>query len=159
MAIRYISIPIVNIMNSLDKLQHWGDTHHPRWVDYLRVALGIVLIWKGIAFILNLDLLAHFLRASGISDHIGISVSITLIAQLIIILHLIGGIAIAVGLRTRLFCLLNLPILLGAVLLVHLRQNMFRPYAEFWLSLLVLTAIVFFIIEGNGTMALGPREE
>ena len=141
------------------QIKIWGDQHHPKWIDYLRIALGIVLIWKGIAFILNLDVLDQYLRNTGIAEELGMSISITIMAHLIIILHLIGGVCIAVGLRTRLFCLFNLPVLLGAVVLVNLRQNIFKPYSEFWLSLFVLLAIICFLVIGNGVIAVGDREE
>lgn len=137
-------------MKIVDKIKFWGNHHQPKWLGFLRIALGLTLIWKGIAFILNLDVLAAFLRDSGLTYKIGASVSITLIADLIIALHLIGGICIALGIRTRLFCLLNLPVLIGAVFLINLKQNMFKPYAEFWLSIAVLLLIICFLVEGNG---------
>ncbi len=41
-------------MKLLSRIQEWGDQHHPKWLDFIRIALGLVLIWKGIAFALNL---------------------------------------------------------------------------------------------------------
>jgi uncharacterized membrane protein YphA (DoxX/SURF4 family) len=111
-------------------------------------------MWKGIAFILNLDVLATYLRDTGLTYKIGASVFITVIADLIIALHLIGGVCIALGLRTRLFCLLNLPVLIGAVVFVNLKQNILKPYSEFWLSIIVLLALIGFLIEGNGLFAV-----
>jgi putative oxidoreductase len=146
-------------MKSLTKIQTWSDGHRSKWTDFFRVALGLTLIWKGIEFILNLDALDLFLRDTGITDKIGISVSITLLAQLIIILHLIGGVCIAFSMHTRLFCLLNLPVLLGAVFFVNLRQNMFKPYAELWLSLLVLLAIICFLIIGDSVTTVEHEKE
>lgn len=136
-------------METFKRIKIWGNHHHPKWVDYIRIALGLVLIWKGIAFILNLDVLDFYLRDTGIADRLGLSISITVLAHLIIILHLIGGLCIAIGFRTRLFCLFNLPVLLCAVTLINLKQNVFKPYAEFWLSLIVLIAIVGFLIIGT----------
>jgi putative oxidoreductase len=139
-------------MKIIEKVKLWGNHHQPKWLGFLRIALGLILIWKGIEFILNLDVLATFLRESGLTDQISASVSITIIAHLIIALHLIGGVCIVFGIRTRTFCLLNLPVLIGAVFLVNFRQNIFKPYSEFWLSLLVLLLIVCFLIEGNGLL-------
>jgi uncharacterized membrane protein YphA (DoxX/SURF4 family) len=99
------------------------------------------------------------LRETGLTDQIGTSVSITLIEHLIIILHLIGGVCIVFGLYTRLFCLLNLPALVGAVFLVNLRQNIFKPYSELWLSLFVMLALIFFSIEGGGLFAVDHKTE
>jgi putative oxidoreductase len=145
-------------MKILEKIRFWGNHHQPKWLGFLRLALGLILIWKSIAFILNLDVLAAFLRESGLTDKIGISVSITLIAHLIIAFHLIGGICITLGIRTRLFCLLNLPVLIGAVFFVNLRHNVLKPYSEFWLSLVVLLLIICFLIEGNGRLFAVERE-
>ncbi|GAC1310780.1 MAG: DoxX family protein [Mucilaginibacter sp.] len=141
-------------MNSLEKIKSWGDDHNPKWLGFFRIALGLLLIWKGIEFIINLDVLATFLREADLADKIGASVSITLIADIIISLHLIGGFCIALGVRTRLFCLFNLPVLIGAVFLVNLKDNLLKPYSGLWLSLIVLLALIGFLIEGNGQFAV-----
>jgi putative oxidoreductase len=146
-------------MKTLDKIQDWGDRHHPKWLDIFRIALGVILIWKGIEFMLNLDVLADFLRETGLTDEIGTSVFLTLLTYAIVGLHLAGGICIALGTNTRLYCLLNLPVLLGAVFLVNFRENLFKPYSEFWLSFFVLLAIVCFYIEGNGYWSIEHEKE
>jgi putative oxidoreductase len=146
-------------MNSLDKLQNWGDRHHPKWLDIFRIALGLVLIWKGIAFLLNLNVLADFLRETGLSYEIGTSVMLTLLTYAIIAVHIIGGVCITLGTRTRSWCVINLPILLGAVFLVNLRENIFKPYSGFWISVLVLLAIICFFIEGNGHWTVEHNEQ
>jgi putative oxidoreductase len=141
-------------MKILKEIKFWGDHHQFKWLKFLRIVLGLTLIWKGIEFILNLDVLASFLRETGLTDKIGTSVSITLIAHLIIALHLIGGFCITLGIRTRLFCLFNLPVLIGAVFFVNLRQNILKPYSELWISIFVLLALICFLIEGNGLFAV-----
>jgi len=138
------------MMNLLSKIQDWGDHHHPKWLDYLRIVLGITLIWKGIAFALNLDAFTALMENAGL----GTAVSISLIAHLIIALHIVGGLLITLGTHTRLFCLLIIPILVVAVLYVNLPQQIFRPYSEFWLSCLVLAGLVCFLIEGNGVLSI-----
>ncbi|RZL22174.1 MAG: DoxX family protein, partial [Pedobacter sp.] len=37
-------------MKLLQKIQAWGDHHHPKWLDYFRILLGLILVWKGISF-------------------------------------------------------------------------------------------------------------
>jgi len=152
-------IPIIDVMKTLDKIQDWGDRHHPKWLDVLRVALGLILIWKGIEFLLNLNVLADFLRETGLTDQIGTSVFLTLLTYIIIGLHVVGGFCIALGTRTRLYCMLNLPVVLGAVFLVNLRENIFKPYSEFWLSVVVVLALVTFFIEGNGYWSVEHAKE
>jgi len=145
-------------MKTLNKIQDWGDRHHPKWLDIFRIALGLVLIWKGIAFMLNLDVLADFLRETGLTDEIGTSVFLTLLTYGIIGLHVVGGICIALGTNTRLYCLLNLPILIGALFLVNLRDSIFKPYSELWLSLFVLLGIICFYVEGDGCWTIEQRK-
>lgn len=146
-------------MNALTKIQNWGDRHHPKWLDIFRVILGLILIWKGVAFIMNLRALTAYLIESRIDDKLSIAISINLLVHVIIALHLIGGFCIALGINTRLCCLLNLPVLIGAVFLVNLQHVLFRPYAEFWLSVLVLLGLICFFIEGNGVWMVEPGKE
>jgi putative oxidoreductase len=141
-------------MKIFEEIKFWGNHHQFKGLFFLRIALGLILIWKGIAFVLNLGVLTTFLRDSGLTDKIGASVSITLLSHLIIALHLIGGVCITFGIRTRLFCLINLPVLIGAVFFVNLRQNVLKPYSELWLSIFVLLALICFLIEGNGLFAI-----
>ncbi|WP_235324480.1 DoxX family protein [Pedobacter lusitanus] len=139
------------MMNLISKIQDWGDHHHPKWLDYLRIALGITLVWKGVAFALNLHAFTVLMENSGL----GTAVSISLLAHLIIALHIIGGLLIALGTHTRLFCLLIIPILVVAVFYVNLpQQQIFRPYSEFWLSCLVLAGLICFLIEGDGVLSI-----
>lgn len=137
-------------MNIISKIQDWGDHHHPKWLDFLRMALGLVLIWKGIAFALNLHAFTNLMENSGL----GTAVSISLIAHLIIALHIIGGLLITLGTSTRLFCFLNFPILLVAVFFVNLPEQVFRPYSEFWFSCIVLIGLICFWVEGNGVISI-----
>ncbi|MCZ4244714.1 DoxX family protein [Pedobacter punctiformis] len=137
-------------MNLLKKIQNWGDHHHPKWLDFFRMALGIILIWKGIAFALNLEAFNNLMHGA----MLGTAISISLLAHLIIVLHIIGGLAIALGTHTRLFSLLNLPVLIGAVFFINLSQNIFRPYSEFWFSVIVLLGLICFLIEGNGILSI-----
>jgi len=141
------------MMNLISKIQDWGDHHHPKWLDYLRIVLGITLIWKGVAFALNLHAFTILMENSGL----GTAVTISLLIHLIIALHIIGGLLIALGTHTRLFCLLIIPILIVAVFYVNFpNQQIFRPYSEFWLSCLVLAGLICFLIEGDGVLSIEP---
>ena len=141
-------------MTTLEKITFWGDHHNPKWLVLFRIALGLALVWKGIAFIMNLNVLNDFLYETGLTESISASVALSVLADLIIALHLIGGICIAIGLRTRMFCLFNLPVLLGAVFLIGLKESVLKPYSEVWLSVMVLFAIIVFVVQGNGQYAV-----
>lgn len=135
-------------MNTVEKLRIWA-AGHPKLPEGLRIALGLVLVWKGISFLQNLDLLHLYLHYTGINDSLGLSSAINIVAQLIIILNLFGGVCIALNIQSRLFCYMNLPILFGAVFLVNMYRGSFEPHAEFWLSLASLLAIVLVLMIGD----------
>jgi putative oxidoreductase len=132
-------------MNLLEKLQ-LRVSEHPKFADLIRIVLGLILIWKGVAFILNLNVLHLYLQETGLNDSLAISVAINLLAWLIIVLNLLGGISIALNIQTRFFCWLTLPILFGAVFLINMHRGSFEIHTEFWLSLLSLLAIVFTLL-------------
>lgn len=142
-------------MNIISRIQDWGDNHHPKWLDYIRIVLGLVLIWKGVAFAFNLHAFTTLMENSGL----GTAVSISLIAHLIIALHIIGGLLITLGTNTRTFCLLNIPILIVAVFFVNLPEHVFRPYSEFWFSSIVLLGLICFLIEGDGVLSIETQRK
>lgn len=142
-------------MNRLFKIQDWGNRHHPKWLDYFRIVLGLILIWKGVAFANNLQAFTNLMDNAGL----GTAVSISMVAHVIIVLHVIGGLMIALGTHTRLFSLLNIPILIAAVFYVNLPEHIFRPYAEFWFSCAVLVGLVCFLVEGDGVLSIEYQKE
>ncbi len=137
-------------MSFFNKIRNWGDHHHPKWLDYFRIVLGLILVWKGIAFLVNLHAFNKLMDATNL---IG-AASISVVAHIIIVLHIIGGLLIIIGSHTRISCLLNLPILFVAVFFVNMRDDIFRPYAEIWLSYFVLLGLICFLIEGDGKLSI-----
>src|SRR3954463_5893269 len=103
-------------MNIINRIEKWGDTHHPGWIDVFRMLLGLVIAWKGVEFALNLDAFSKVMARTGLMTSLGIS----LCAHLIILIHIIGGLMIAIGTHTRTSCLFQIPILLVAVFYVNM---------------------------------------
>jgi uncharacterized membrane protein YphA (DoxX/SURF4 family) len=66
--------------------------------------------------------------------------------------QLVGGALIFFGLSTRIAAICVLPIIIGAVFFV----NVLDPYfnSELWLSILVLSLLLLFIVEGSGKLSL-----
>ncbi len=133
-------------MNSLTKIEHWADSHHPNWIDIIRIALGLTILFKGIGFIRNIGELLQLMERS---DLLFVSLGV---AHYIAFAHLVGGILIAMGLVTRFAIIFQLPILLLAVFLVNVKQGFFTVSNnfEFELSLVVLILLVVFLIYGSG---------
>jgi uncharacterized membrane protein YphA (DoxX/SURF4 family) len=131
------------ILHQLDK---WSTTH-PRLLLLLRAALGIALVSKGISFISDMMSLKALLAQSSFSflpDWI---------ALVITWIHLLCGFLITIGLFTRLSALIQIPILIGAVI-INLSMGIFTPGSELVFSLLVLVLLVFFLFEGGGEFSV-----
>jgi len=132
----------------LHQIEHWGATHHPRWLVVLRVALGICLFIKGISFISDTADLQQLLAGREFTQ------SFPWLAYVIAWVHLFGGFMIIIGLFTRFAVLIQIPILLGAVLLVNVSISPFSSSSEFGFSLVVLLLLFIFLVEGGGPLSL-----
>jgi putative oxidoreductase len=137
-------------MNLFQRLEKWGDAHHPKWLDVVRIVLGIFLFLKGLEFINNMDSFSQLMSSSGFLA----SISAGIIAHIIVFAHLVGGLLIAFGLLTRFACLIQIPILLGAIIFINSQQGILKPHAELWFSIIVLLLLVFFLIEGSGPISI-----
>jgi len=132
-------------MTLLHQLDKWSTTH-PRLLLLLRAALGIALVSKGISFISDMMSLKALLESSFgfLPDWI---------ALVITWIHLLCGFMITIGLFTRLSALIQIPILIGAVI-INLSVGIFTPGSELVFSLLVLVLLVFFLFEGGGEFSV-----
>jgi uncharacterized membrane protein YphA (DoxX/SURF4 family) len=135
-------------MDTLRSIHQWSITHHPRWLVIPRIALGALLCIKGIAFMSNATLLENLLSGSQIADN-------THALQIIICTaNLLGGFLILIGLQTRLMCLIQIPILIGAVIFINAQKGGFAPESEMGLAILALLLSILFLIEGSGPLSL-----
>jgi putative oxidoreductase len=140
-------------MSTVSKIEDWGNSHRPGWLDVFRIVLGVFITVKGFEFMFNIESLK--ITTSGMN----FAFSGAALAHYIIFAHALGGPLIAFGLFTRFSCLLQLPILLGAVLFVNYPKGMlsFGNNMELWLSLIVLFGLVVFMIFGAGKFSLDAR--
>ena len=135
-------------MNYIQRLEHWGEAHHPRYMDVVRMAFGVFLIVKGIEFAQNSSTLSAVMERqlpfSGLL--------LLLLSHYIIFAHTVGGFLIAVGLLTRLSCMLQIPILVGALIFVD--WDVMGHFSGFLLTLLTLGLLVWFCVIGSGEWSL-----
>ncbi len=131
-------------MNLVQKIQNYGDAHHSKWLDILRMMLGIILLAKGMYYISNTDDLSRIL-ASGNSP-----VHNMIIVHYVAFAHLLGGILITIGLVTRIAILFQLPVLTGAILFIHAYGGLLSADSNLLLAVLVLLLLIFFFIYGSG---------
>ena len=132
-------------MNIVQRVEHWGDAHHPKWLDIIRVVLGVFLCYKGVAFLNNMgEMLNLMTRKSSFG-----SFSLVMISNYIAFAHLLGGVLLVLGMLTRFACLLQIPILAGAVFVIH-SGEILRPFSELSVSILTLLLLLVFLVVGNG---------
>ena len=133
-------------MNSIERLEHWGDTHHPRWLDLIRIALGIFLMIKGVQFLTNMSELVNIVGSTVSFD----SFALIMVSHYVVFAHLLGGLFLALGLFTRAACIIQIPILIGALVFLRSNGGALAPYSQWLLTILVLLLLVFFLVVGNG---------
>ena len=142
-------------MNFAHRLELWGDKHHPKWLDIIRVVLGIFLCYKGIDFLRNMGIMNNL-----ISSHLSYGSFFTvMLGHYIVFAHILGGIFLTLGALTRFACLIQIPILLGAIIFVNFSQDVLRPYSGLLISVLVLLLLIYFLIAGNGPFAFSFDEK
>lgn len=137
-------------MNTIDNIEHWADTHHPKWIDYVRIALGLFIFYKGIIFISDKAALMDMM------NNIDTALFNMVMVHYVAFAHLFGGLLIAMGLLTRLAILFQLPILIAAVFLVNINMGFFSvaDNLEFEISLIVLILLVVFLFYGSGKFSV-----
>lgn len=133
-------------MNIMHQIEHWSSIHHPRWLVFLRVFLGICLFAKGISFLSNNLLLQTFIAGSSLNDFLWLTSVITWA-------HLLGGFLLIIGLFTRIACLVQIPILIGAVI-INAKEGILSINTDLNLALIILFLLIVFFVEGGGPFSL-----
>lgn len=142
-------------MNLLQRLEYWGDRHHPRWMDIVRIALGIFLCYKGVDFLNNMsDLVGLMSGQTTFGDFVYV-----LAGHYTVFAHILGGLLLISGVLTRAACLMQIPILLGAIFFISTNKDMLRPYDQLFLTVIVLLLLIYFLIAGNGPWSVKMKEE
>jgi putative oxidoreductase len=75
---------------------------------------------------------------------------IVMLSHYVVCAHLLGGVLLTLGLLTRFACLIQIPILIGAIFFVNSSGGYFKPFSELLLSVVVLLLLGLFLVVGNG---------
>ena len=126
------------------------STSQPKWLILLRISLGFILFWKGISFIHDSSELEKMVHSTGIGLF---DTNLQTIALIISYANLLGGFLIAVGLRTRVVAIIQIPIVIGAIIFVNIKAGMSLSNGELILSIIVLLLLILFIIAGSGVIS------
>jgi uncharacterized membrane protein YphA (DoxX/SURF4 family) len=103
-------------MSTYRRLVDWITEHREVSIDVVRIYLGVGLFVRGLLFI------AESQGVEALVDLSTFSVASAAIAHYVTFVHLMGGLMLAAGLLTRLAALVQIPVPVGAVFLVHLEE-------------------------------------
>lgn len=134
-------------MNS--KIFNWFELHQSYAYAFLRIFVGGALLIRGILFITDPHKLTQL---AGSEQYFWMY-------SYIAIVHLVGGLLLMIGLFTRFAALIQIPILLGAVLLVHLSQGFLASGQSLELSLMVLFILCIFFLFGSGELSFDKKKK
>jgi len=137
-------------MSVITDVEKWGNNHRPGFLDIFRIALGVFITYKGVYFSSHMDELE--MTASGVN----LWFAGAALAHYVIFAHVLGGPLIIVGLFTRIACLIQLPVLIGAVLLVNYPKGFLSMgnHMELEMSIIVLVGLIVFMIFGAGKFSI-----
>jgi putative oxidoreductase len=139
-------------MNVIRKIEHWGDVHQSKWLDYLRIVLGLIIFGKGVSFVSDTSVLQNMITQNNVFGFSGMLISVAI--HVVAFAHLVGGVLITLGLVTRFAVVIQIPILLFAVFFVNLTPGFSSPNSELWFSVLVLFLLIMFWVVGSGPLSV-----
>lgn len=128
-------------MGTIKQLNKWANNHSYTFIDILRIFLGVFIFSKGAQFVINNQALNDLF--SPLEDLVGGMLAI----HLVIPAHLIGGIMIVFGLMTRMAVVVQIPLLIGAVV-INFKGEM--NATNLILATITLVFCIFFLIYGSG---------
>jgi uncharacterized membrane protein YphA (DoxX/SURF4 family) len=126
----------------------WLDARRDWCMPLVRIYLGVGLVVKGFEFLFQKDELVRIMN-----EH-QVLFGGTLLAHYVVIGHLLGGALMAIGFATRVGALLQIPIMLGAVFLVHWSGGFFNVATDLRFSTLVLFLLLMFVWHGSGALSI-----
>ena len=138
-------------MDKLRQFHGWAETHPKVWLDCVRIYLGIGLFIRGVLIITNsrAAFVTDMLARVGDSWFVG-----SALLHYVALAHLVGGVMLTVGVLTRIGAAVQLPILAGALFLIHRREGLMGPGQSLEFSALVLFLLVVVLIAGPGPLSV-----
>lgn len=122
----------------------WIEAHQSVALDVIRIYLGIGLFVRGVLFVSEPEGLGALVDLSNFSmASAGLGAYVT-------VAHLVGGLLLATGLLTRIAAAVQIPILIGAVVLVHWQDGLLSANQSLEFSVLVLFLLSVVFLFGAG---------
>lgn len=131
-------------MSTYRTLVDWVHGNRDKVLDLVRMYLGVGLFVRGVLFITTPE------GIGALVDLSDFSIATAGVAAYVSFTHLLGGLMLAAGLLTRIAAVLQIPILTGAVFLVHLEGGLLTANQSLEFSALVLFLLVVVFLFGAG---------
>jgi len=129
----------------------WADSRRDAWLDCIRIYLGIGLVARGL-------LMSSNTSAAFVVDALQRSGQTWLVTGLVLhyvmFAHIVGGGLLAIGFVTRIAALVQIPVLAGAVFLVHRSEGLLASGQSLEFAALVLFLLVVFLVAGAGRLSV-----
>lgn len=120
-------------------------------LDAIRVYLGAGLFFRGLVLVFTDTGLEQFAGGSAPS------VTTAGIAVYVMAAHLLGGALLTVGLLSRLAALVQVPVLAGALIMVHWQDGLLSANQSLEFSALVLFLLILVVLFGGGRWSLDAK--
>lgn len=135
----------------MQKFMTWAEAHRELWLDCVRIYLGLALFARGLLLITNTST-GYFVDLLQEAGHPWLFTGLVL--HYVMLAHFLGGLMLTIGFLTRIAALVQVPILAGAVFVVHRQDGLFALGQSLELSALVLFLLVVFVVNGAGKLSL-----
>jgi len=135
----------------MQKFTMWAESRREYWLDCIRIYLGLGLLARGLLLITNTNTgyFIDLLQRSGQSW-----LTTGLLLHYVMLAHFVGGAMLTIGFLTRVAAAVQIPILAGAVFIVHRKDGLFAMGQSLEFSALVLFLLLVFLVSGAGPWSL-----
>ena len=135
----------------MHKLIAWTESRREMWLDCVRIYLGLGLLARGLLLITNTStgFMVDMLQRTGQSW-----LTTGLMLHYVMLAHFVGGLMLTLGFMTRLAAAIQIPILAGAVFVVHRQDGLFAMGQSLEFSALVLFLLCVILVSGAGKLSL-----
>ncbi len=131
-------------MEKINKWVQWLDENQKFGYSFVRIFLGLALFIRGIIFLTD----------PGAVNELAGEQKLFMWFSYLIFGHIIGGFLVMIGFRTRLGSLVQIPILFGAVFIVHSDRNLATVGQSFELAVMVLVLLLVYLGFGSGELSV-----
>ncbi len=131
-------------MKLFNKIVEWFNTNHDLAYSLIRIILGVALFVRGLLLLSD---------PAAISEFAG-QYKLYWWYSYITIIHIVTGFLLIFGLLTRIAGLLQIPILVGAVFFIHIKQGLVAEQQSLELAALLLSLLIVYSLFGSSSLSL-----